>query len=129
MQRNNQTLKVIASGGCELVVDTFIARQCRTLKNLLEDLSDPESAVPLGQFDSETLRTFFSWLDHVQDPRCPPKLDKWEKALLDRPLERIVQLALAANFLDSPLLHERACMALARRCLGKTAREIRESFK
>ncbi|KAI9188851.1 Eukaryotic peptide chain release factor GTP-binding subunit [Blastocladiella emersonii ATCC 22665] len=115
------------------------------LKNILEDCAE-DMEVPLPNVSERALKRVLEWLEHHVDDEVPepdPDQDEyeaiealrqapvsdWDTKFMDIPQSDIIELTLAANYLEIKPLLDLACKMLARMLDAcKTEEEIREKF-
>lgn len=134
-------IQLKSSSGEVFYVDEKIAKRSGTIKNMLEDLNmDGEDVVvPLPTITSFILRKFIEWSTHHKDDPVSVNfvedeenedgaVSSWDTDFLNVHYVILLDLILAANYLDVSDLMDAACQTIADMIKGKTAAEIRKTF-
>jgi len=107
-----------------------------TIKNLLDDMGgnvDPDIAVPV-KVKREQLQKSVDWCIHhlgdvfPEDDRYTP-IPAWDKEFTNIPKVELIDILLAANYLDIKPLLNLICKTIAQSVYGKTQEEIKEMYK
>jgi S-phase kinase-associated protein 1 len=112
---NMATVKIVTCDAVDFLVPCEIAAKCGIIDRLLDSVED-ELTVSLEMISSSTLERVLKYLetDAFQSPE---------------PNEELIDVVVAANFLDVKWLLDAACQEVAERIKGKSPEEIREIFK
>ena len=115
-----------------------VACMSATIKNILEDVEDSDTPVPLPNITSKTLEKVIEYCDyHHSHPEEfteekgrpePTFVYPWDAEFCKTDNATIFELILAANFLDIKPLLDLGCKTVATQIKGKTAEEIRQMF-
>lgn len=109
------TVKIVTSDFVDFIVPTEIAAKCGIIDRLLESMED-KLTVPLDKICSDTFKQVLAYLE--TDAFHSPEAD-----------EELLEVVVAANFLDVKWLLDAACQEVADRIKGKSPEEIRKIFK
>ena len=118
-------------------VDKTIAMKLKTVKTLLEDLGDEDDEViPLPNVRSDILKKVIQWAEHHKnDPedddnqdKVPVEIPSWDSNFLNVSVTALVNLNMAANYLDIKGLLALTLRTFANMISGKTPEEIRKTF-
>lgn len=131
-------VKLISSDDKEFTVPLEIANVSVTIKNMLEDIGETDSAIPLPNVNALTLEKILDWCKYHQEHPLPVLDEKdamrtdnippWDQDFLKLDQEKLFNLILAANYLDIKPLLELSCKTVANMIKGKTPEEIRKTF-
>jgi len=122
-------------------VDMDIAKQSVILKNMIEDVGS-EGNLNINNIKKDTMRRVIEFCKHykesklqtIQKPLQSPNLaeainDSWYVEFIDlEKVDDIIDLVIAANFLDIDPLTELSCAKIASLIKGKSVEEIRKRF-
>ena len=135
------SIKLQSSDGEIFPVDVEIAKQSVTIKTMLDlgmDEGD-EELVPLPNVNAAILKKVIQWATyHKDDPPLPEDDDKkekrtdnissWDADFLKVDQGTLIELILAANYLDIKGLLDVTCKTVADMIKGKAPEEIRKTF-
>ncbi|KAG4071241.1 hypothetical protein HA402_003945 [Bradysia odoriphaga] len=132
------TIRLQSSEGEIIETDPKALMCSRLITNMLVDCCiEPgsDTVVPLQNVNTATLRKFLQWANHHKDDPQPndPKeksydISDWDENFLKIDQSSLVELIMAANYLDVKDLFEISCKTVASLITGKNADEIRETF-
>lgn len=122
-------------------VDLEIAKQSVILKNMIEDTSS-EGSITLNNIKKETMRRVIEFCKHYKDFKLPSIQkplqsanlfeavgDEWYCKFIDLDkVDDIIDVVIAANYLDIDPLTELSCAKIASLIKGKSVEEIRKKF-
>ncbi len=125
-------------------VEAEIAKQCNTIKNMMEDLcideeDEEQEPVTLPNVNGAILSKIVDWCTHHKDDPPAPEDDEnkekrtddissWDADFLKVDQGTLFELILAANYLDIKGLLDVTCKTVANMIKGKTPEEIRKTF-
>lgn len=123
------------------VVDVDIAKQSVILKNMIEDIGS-EGSLNINNIKKDTMRRVIKFCEHYRESKLPtiqkplqtPNLseainDEWYVNFIDLDkVDDIIDIVIAANFLDIDPLTELSCAKIASFIKGKSVEEIRKKF-
>ena len=117
------TLRLQSCDGQVFSVPVSEAKKFGTIRNMLENLSqsgtevftDFDEILPLPNVDSSTLKTLIDWSGESDTL----KLDE---------NSRLLDLVMAANYLDVPKLVDLGCQQISSLIRGKSAEEMKKAF-
>ncbi|KAI9320230.1 E3 ubiquitin ligase complex SCF subunit sconC [Dichotomocladium elegans] len=130
------TVKLISSDNEDFTVDREVAERSVLIKNMLEDVGDSDSPIPLPNVTAKVLRKVIEWCDHHRnDPvvndeqeRRNTDIEEWDQKYMEVDQETLFDIILAANYLDIKPLLDVGCKTVANMIKGKSAEEIRRTF-
>ncbi|XP_062039790.1 S-phase kinase-associated protein 1-like [Lepus europaeus] len=126
------SIKLQSSDGEIFEVDVETAKQSVTIKTTLEDLGmddeGDDDPVPLPNVNAAILKKVIQWCTHHKDDPPPPKDPVWDQEFLKVDQGTLLELILAANYLDIKGLLDIMCKTVANMIKGKTPEEIRKTF-
>lgn len=120
-------------------LDAEYARQSGWIRSILEESGnlDEQDFIPLKTINGVVLRKVIEWMVHHKDDlteddeEMEDKSDDlftWDKEFFDVEKEMLIDLVLAANFLDIRGLLEESCRAVADLIGSRSPAEIRQLF-
>ncbi|KAI8987405.1 E3 ubiquitin ligase complex SCF subunit sconC [Mycotypha africana] len=120
----------------EFKVDRDVAERSVLIKNMLEDIGDSDSPIPLPNVTGKVLKKVIEWCTHHRDDpittdeqeRRNTDIDEWDQKYMEVDQETLFDIILAANYLDIKPLLDVGCKTVANMIKGKTAEEIRRTF-
>ncbi|KAI0983172.1 hypothetical protein GJ496_010601 [Pomphorhynchus laevis] len=135
-------VKLESNDGDVFEVDMNVACQSTVVKTMLEDLNigqDEDEPVSLPNVNGVILRKIVQWCTYHKDdvplPEDEDVLDRrlddlciWDKEFLKVDQGTLLELIMAANYLDIRSLLEASCKTVAAMMRGKTAEELRRLF-
>ena len=138
MEQTEAKIKLLSKDGKEFEIARTLAEESKTLKDMLDDLPDVTTAIPLESISSETMEKIIEYLQKAaQDPPTILEHDTienekpWETEFMTPMLPNspiLFDLTLASNFLDIKTLY-RCCTRNIAKCLrNKSPEEIRATY-
>ena len=135
----SRIVKLASSDAREFLVDFKVAQMSVTLKNMLEDLPEDDTPIPLPTIAGNILERVIRYCEHHKDDapvedHADPLKPRVEITGFDAEyIEGVDQATLfdmiiAANFLDIKPLLDLTCKTVADMISGKTPQEIRDTF-
>ena len=118
-------------------VDKTIVIKFKTIKTLLEDCGDEDDEViPLSNVNSDILKRVIQWAEHHKnDPEdndnqdmIPAEIPSWDSDFLNVSVTTLLDLNMAANYLDIKGLLALTLRTFANMMTGKTPEELRKTF-
>ncbi|EGC37919.1 cytosolic glycoprotein FP21 [Dictyostelium purpureum] len=120
-------------------IEKDIACMSVTIKNMIEDIGESDTPIPLPNVTSTILEKVLDYCKHHHQHPSPQADDKKDEKRLDDipPYDRdfckvdqptLFELILAANYLDIKPLLDVTCKTVANMIRGKTPEEIRKIF-
>ena len=132
----------LQSGETEEVfeVSREIAELSSTISNIIVDVGEIDSPIPLGNVSAPILKKVIEYCKHYhetsvagtgedkKDEKRSDDISAWERDFcnVDQPV--LFELILAANYLDIKPLLDVTCKTVANMIKGKTPEEIRKTF-
>lgn len=134
------TIKVQSKDGKEFVISKKAAEMSVLLKSTIMDF-EGDVVVPLSEMDDKTTEKVIEYLNHF-DGAIPQEIEKplksaemkeitdaWSANFVDSlNLEELVDLTVAANFMEIQPLLDLTCAKIASMCKDKTEEEIFQTF-
>eukprot|EP00835_Amoeboradix_gromovi_P006004 NODE_635_length_5742_cov_0.308701.p4 type:complete len:167 gc:universal NODE_635_length_5742_cov_0.308701:2442-1942(-) len=128
--------------GDAIEVDKEVAEKSQLIKNMLEDIGEETSEIPLPNVTSAILSKVIDYCQHHRnDPPLPPDdeaspyrsknsydIDEWDAEFCKMDQGTLFELILAANYLDIKPLLDVTCKTVANMIRGKSPEEIRKTF-
>ncbi|KAJ8328786.1 hypothetical protein BDV3_006515 [Batrachochytrium dendrobatidis] len=126
-------------------VEHAIAERSVLLKNMLEDLGDTsDTTIPLPNVTGRILKKVVEYCTYHKNDPPPPlseskedvevirrradNISEWDMQFIKVENDDLLELILAANYMDIKPLLDLGCMTVANMIKGKTAEEIRTAF-
>jgi len=139
------SVKLESSDEVIVEVERKIAEMSVTVKHMLDDLTETDTAIPLPNVTGKILQKVIEYAKYHHDNPNPPPEEKDEKPLYGVPDERdhiipwdrefcnveqatLFELILAANYLDIKPLLDLTCKTVSNMLKRKTPDEIRQTF-
>ncbi|XP_017138712.1 S-phase kinase-associated protein 1-like [Drosophila miranda] len=135
------TIKLQSSNGEDFDVDVRFLKCSRIMQGLLEDgdNEDKKEALVLPNVTSDILRLVLIWAEYHKDDPEPPEdeaayrrstddIIPWDIEFLKVEQNTLVELMLAANYMDINGLMHLIAKHLANMIKGKTPEQIRQTF-
>ncbi|KAI9627625.1 hypothetical protein KEM48_012087 [Puccinia striiformis f. sp. tritici PST-130] len=98
------------SDGEEFKVEREVAFRSVLIKNMIEDIGESDSAIPLPNVSASVLK------------------NDWDTKFINVDQEMLFEIILAANYLDIKPLLDVGCKSVANMIKGKQPEEIRKLF-
>lgn len=122
-------------------VDADIAKQSVILKNMMEDVGS-EGALNINHIKKDTMRRIIDFCKHYKESKLPTIQkplqssnlseainDEWYVKFIDLDkVDDIIDIVIAANFLDIDPLTELSCAKIASMIKGTSVEDIRKKF-
>lgn len=132
----------------EFLVSREAARMSGLIKDLLEDQPEGEAVIPVPNVSGRTLRYVLEYIEHHHNNRAEPiekplktriddVISAWDKAFLftdlvknhdEKQHETLIDVIMAANFLNIKDLLDLTCACVASMLKGKSPEQIRALF-
>jgi len=140
----NGLVRLTSSDGEVFEEEDKVARHFGLIRDMLDaigDVENQESAIPLPNVHSDTLKLVLEWArQHKDDPIVPenqenedkriaPELSEWDKKFLKTDDQStLFEIILAANYFNARDLLLAGCKTVADMIKGKSPEEIRQLF-
>lgn len=135
------TKVVLVCDGEKLSVDLDVVNKSTILKNMIED-TGKDGDIPIPNIQLPILKKIIEFCEHykssnpkeIRKPLVSSKLtennvDEWDAAFIEMDkVDDIIDLVIAANFLDIESLVALGCAKIATFIKGKSVEEIRDVF-
>lgn len=122
-------------------VDQDIAKQSVILKNMMEDVGS-EGTLNINHIKKDTMRRIIEFCKHYKESKLPTIQkplqssnlseainDEWYVKFIDLDkVDDIIDIVIAANFLDIDPLTELSCAKIASMIKGTSVEDIRKKF-
>ena len=138
MSSESVKVTLTSSDGKSFIMDAEVAKMSGTLKNMLEDISDLTTPIPIPNVSGATMEKVVKYCEYHH---TSPTDSSDERMTIDRPMcdfdkeflshithSELFDLILAANYLDIKPLLDVTCKTVAGMIRGKSAEEIRKLF-
>ena len=134
----------------EFKVEKKVAERSVLLKNLLEDVGESDTPIPLPNVTGKTLQKVLEYCNyHKDDPlavaeedkggwinpdlfdtnrKRPEDTDPWDANFIKVDNDDLFELILAANYMDIKPLLDLGCKTVAGMLKGKSPEDIRQMF-
>ncbi|KAF9579144.1 hypothetical protein BGW38_004727 [Lunasporangiospora selenospora] len=134
------TITLTSLDNLEFKVDKDVAERSVLIKNMIEDVGESDSPIPLPNVTSAVLKKVIEYCEHhrhdpvpVQDESDDPRkrsndIEEWDMKFMQVDQEMLFEIILAANYLDIKPLLDVGCKTVANIIKGKTPEEIRKVF-
>ncbi|KAF9366658.1 MAG: Skp1 family, dimerization domain-containing protein [Benniella sp.] len=134
------SIVLTSSDGKSFKVDKEVAERSILIKNMIEDVGESDSPIPLPNVSSNVLQKVIDYCDHhrndpiqvtdeTDDPRKRSNdIEEWDLKFMQVDQEMLFEIILAANYLDIKPLLDVGCKTVANLIKGKTPEEIRKLF-
>ncbi|CAI9767388.1 unnamed protein product [Fraxinus pennsylvanica] len=123
-----KTLILKSSDNEEFVVKESAAVQCITIKNVVEVGCDL-GAIPLLNVDSKNLAWIIEFMEkHADSTLTDSDKKDFETEFVKKPINDLLGMILAANYLNFPALMNVLCDACANEIKLWSVEELREKF-
>ncbi|KAK9813982.1 hypothetical protein WJX73_007845 [Symbiochloris irregularis] len=131
------TVKLNSSDDQSFEVDKEVAYQSETVKNMIEDLNDETTNVPLPNVSGRILAKVIEYCKYHADVKAkdgekPAKSEddvkNFDTEFVKVDQGTLFELILAANYLNIKNLLDLTCLTVANMIKGKTPEEIRKTF-
>lgn len=119
-------------------VEKEIIEKSVLIKNMIEDIDDSNSPIPLPNVKSKILEKVIEWCKYHKDKFKEyenedgyfrnTEIDEWNQKYMEVDQETLFDIILAANYLDIKPLLDIGCKTVANMIKGKSAEEIRRTF-
>ena len=134
------SIKIVTKDGKEITITKKAAESSELLKGALNDYPK-EGSFPLNEIDEKCGEKVKEYLEHFNGE--PPKeiekpitsnemkklADEWSADFVDKmPLDELVNLTVAANYMGINSLLDLCCAKVATLCKDKTEKEIFDTF-
>jgi S-phase kinase-associated protein 1 len=138
----NNSIKIVTKEGTKISLTKKSAQLSALLKSTIQDFGDEnELKVPLSDIDERTANKVVEYLDHwngslpaemekpLKSSEMKDVTDEWSANFVDSlAMEELVDLTVAANFMEIQQLLDLTCAKIASMCKDKTEEEIFKTF-
>ncbi|KAJ9066632.1 hypothetical protein DSO57_1007706 [Entomophthora muscae] len=131
-------IKLKSSEGTEFSVERNIIERSVLIRNILEDLGESDTPLPLPNVSASVLTKVLEYCtQHKEDPLNVPEdsqdkvleeIEPWDVEFCKVDQGTLFDLLLAANYLDIKQLLDLICKVIANMIKGKTPEQIRQTF-
>lgn len=131
-------IKILTSDEFEIEIPLKIANMSKTIKNMIEEMEDCDSIIPIHDVTKEVFEQIIVYCNHhLNDPedkrtekekKRTDNISEWDKEFCSIDKESLFKIINAANYLDISGLLEITCKTIANMIKGKSPEEIREMF-
>ncbi|KAK9381850.1 E3 ubiquitin ligase SCF complex, Skp subunit [Kockiozyma suomiensis] len=133
-------VKLISSDGETFSVEKDVAERSILIKNMIEDVGDSSTEIPIPNVTANVLKKVLEWCEHHKSDPAPVSeddndsrkkstdIDEWDQKFMQVDQEMLFEIILAANYLDIKALLEVGCKTVANMIKGKSPEEIRRQF-
>jgi len=136
---DNDFITLVSSESNQIEINTKAAKRSQLIKGMINDYPNEEIKFPKIKYS--TLIKITEYLEHYKDSEpkeitqpLPKKdfkecVDDWDYEYINLQNDTILELMLAANFMDIKPLLELTCAKIASVIKGKSPEEIQNEFK
>ncbi len=131
------SVKLVSADQEVFLVDKKIAKQSLLIKDMLEERNEG-GEIPLQNVDAVTLKKVIEYMEYYHDktPQPIPKplttfkenVSSWDYKYTDLDTNLLINIIMAANYLNIPSLLELIAAKIASYIKGKSPEEIRNVF-
>lgn len=132
-------IKLISKDDQTFEVAKHVAELSVTIKNMLEDIGDIDTPIPLPNVSGAILKKILEYCQHYidnptaavegqKDEKRTDDITPWEQNYCQIDNTALFDLILAANYLDIKPLLDLTCKTVANMIKGKSPEEIRNTF-
>ncbi|KAA8495398.1 SCF ubiquitin ligase complex protein SKP1a [Porphyridium purpureum] len=129
---SEQFVALVSSDNETFNVERGVANVSGLVANVLEDVSEEETTIPIPNVESAILAKVIEYCRyhyHLQsNPQSDEDIDKWNKEFVRVDKPTLFHLILAANYMDIQSLLDLTCKSVADMIKGKSAEQIRGEF-
>jgi len=135
-----QTVKLLSSDETSFEVEREIAEMSVTIRNMLEDIPETDTAIPLPNVTGKIMQKVIEYCryhkehpsqggdENRKDDKRTDDIIPWDVEFCKVDQATLFELILAANYLDIKPLLDLTCKTVANMIKGKTPEEIRKTF-
>ncbi|ORY80033.1 S-phase kinase-associated protein 1A-like protein [Protomyces lactucae-debilis] len=140
-----QQITLTSSDNESFQVDLEVAEKSVLIKNMVEDIGEDDTVVPLPNVNANVLKKVLEWCEHHRKDPNPDREDdnannalakkqsstdmsEWDQKFMAVDQEMLFEIILAANYMDIKPLLDCGCKTVANMIKGKTPDEIRKTF-
>jgi S-phase kinase-associated protein 1 len=141
MAEEKQTTQVelISKDGQRFKVDKEVIQMSGLVKDMLEEEGEEDEAIPVPNVDSKPLQKVIEYCQyHYKNPaeeiekplkgKIEDVICDWDKKFLEIDQSLLIELIMAANYLNIKDLLDLTCAKVASMIKGKSPEQIREMF-
>ena len=137
-------VKITTSDSKEFTIEKVIAEKSILLKNMMEDLDEDSSSIPLNNVSSAIFSKIIDYLQHHKDDMQVEEkkeddaensnkdkeiiIDEWDSQLMTSDKKTIIDITLAANFLDIKPLTKLGCKTIAKMIKNLSIEQVNEEW-
>lgn len=131
-------ITLLSSDNKEFKVEKEVAEKSVLIKNMLEDIGESDSSIPLPNVKGKILEKVIEWCTYHKDKFKKyenedgnfrnTEIDEWNQKYMEVDQETLFDIILASNYLDIKPLLDIGCKSVANMIKGKSAEEIRKTF-
>jgi len=129
-------VKLISNDDEEIDVPKCVAEVSVTIRNMLDDIGDIKTPIPLPNVSGDVLKKVVEYCTHhVENPTLVAEANSqtnemlpWDKKFCQVDKSLIFELILAANYLDIKPLLDLMCKVVLNMIKDKSPKEIRTMF-
>ena len=125
-------VKLVSSDGETFEVERGVATISGLVADVLEDVSDEESTIPIPKVESPILAKVIEYCRYhyylQSNPQSDEDVEKWDKDFVKVDKPTLFHLILAADYLDIEALLYLACRTVRDMIRGRNAEQICAEF-
>jgi len=137
---NTKHVKLISADGVGYEVEQRVVEQSLLLKNMMEDIGEDITDIPVPNVQSNVLRKVLDYCEHHKNDPASVNSDEgvaraktseispWDQKFLQVDQEMLFEIIMTANYLDIRPLLEVGSRTVAGMIKNKSPEEIRKTF-
>lgn len=135
----DQKITLQSQDGVLFHVDIEAAKKSEVIKSMLEGCSTDEEVIPIPKVRGSILGKILDWCIYHKHPMLTGDCDcctsegqttisSWDQSFLNVNVDTLLEIVMAANYLDIKELFQLSCLTTANIIKGRTPEEIRSVF-
>ena len=130
-------ITLVTKDGVDMSVDRDVVEMSGMIKNLLEDVGDVESSIPLPEVSHATLKKVLAFCEHHKNEIVPTDrtkaltsyvLSEWDSEFFKVEKRMLFDIIIASNYMDIKLLTLTTAKVIATKIAGMNVEEVKAYF-
>lgn len=138
-ENTSKAIKLVSQDGVTFEISKEVGAMSHLVSNMI-DIDEPGQELPINNVKGKVLEKVIEFCTHhvnsplpeIEKPLRSNKMSdivpEWDAKFIDVDKEFLMEIILAANFMDIPSLMELGCATVASMIKGKDPEEIRKTF-
>jgi S-phase kinase-associated protein 1 len=130
---SDRIITLVSEDGITFEVRESVISRSTTIRNFVQDMEGDVGKVPVSRVDGKILAKVIEYCEHYQrlgvtEEGVPKEDEAYDREFVDIEQGELLDLVIAANFLDIRPVLDLCCKTIADHIKGKTPEQLRKFF-